>query len=296
MNALRASLLLLACVPAMAGASLEPQIRRVYVFAVDKTGAPVVDLTAADFTLKENGKERPILSVGPATGLIQVAILVDDNGTGLFRVGVARFIESLLSRAEFSISTVTGQMLRLVDYTSNAQSLSEAIAKLNARPATNDGGQLLDGISETAVELERREARRPVIVALTVGGQEHSTLPAHHVLDNLRKSGASLHVLTVVNNTLRSQPTATSAASLLGENMNLGEVLGDGPKQSGGGTDEIVAAASVLTGLQQLAEALKRQYVIEYSLPDGVKPSGKLNVSVKRRGVTLRAPTRIPDK
>ena len=135
-----------------------------------------------------------------------------------------------------------------------------------------------------------------MIVALTVGGQEHSTLPAHHVLDNLRKSGASLHVLTVVNNTLRSQPTATTAAGLLGENMNLGEVLGDGPKQSGGRRDEIVAVAGVMTGLQQLAEALKRQYVIEYTLPDGVKPSGKLSVSLKRKGVTLHAPTRIPDK
>lgn len=296
MTALRASLLLLACLPAMAGAALEPQTRRVYLTAVDKDGAPVTDLTAADFTVKENGKERPIVSVGPATGLMQVALLVDDNGTGLFRAGVVRFIEALLGRAEFSISTVTGQMLKLVDYTANGQSLSEAIAKLNARPSTNDGGQLLEGISETSLELERREARRPVIVALTVGGQEHSTLPAHHVLDNLRKSAASLHVITVVNNTLRSQPAATSAAGLLGENMNLGEVLGDGPKQSGGHRDEIIAAAGVMTGLQQLAEALKRQYAIEYSLPDGVKPSGKLSVTVKRKGVTLHAPTRIPDR
>jgi VWFA-related protein len=295
MTGIRASLLLLACVPAMAGA-LEQQPRRVHVFAVDKAGAPITDLTAADFTVKENGKEQAIDRVGPATGVLQIAILVDDNGTGLFRVGVARFIETLLNRAEFSISTVTGQMLKLVDYTSNAQPLSEAIGKLNARPSTNDGGQLLDGISEAALELEKREARRPVIVALTVGGQEHSTLPAHHVLDNLRKSGASLHVLTVVNNTLRSQPAATTAAGLLGENMNLSEVLGDGPKQSGGARNEIIAAASVLTGLQELAEALKRQYVIEYTLPAGVRPSDKLSVSVKRKGVTLHAPTRVPDK
>jgi hypothetical protein len=116
------------------------------------------------------------------------------------------------------------------------------------------------------------------------------------VLDNLRKSAASLHVLTVVNNTLRSQPTATSAAALLGENMNLSEVLGDGPKQSGGYRNEIIAAASVLTGLQNLADALRRQYLIEYTLPDGVRPSDRLSVSVKRKGVTLRAPTRVPDR
>jgi VWFA-related protein len=296
MTGIRASLLVLACLPAMVGAAFEPHARRVYVSALDHDGAPVTDLTAADFTVKENGKDRAIATVGPATGLLQVAILVDDNGTGLFRVGVARFIEALFGRAEFSISTVTGQTLKLVDYTATAQPLSEAISKLNARPATNDGGQLLDGISETALELDKRKAGRPVIVALTVGGQEHSTLPAHHVLNNLRQSSASLHVISVTNTSLRSQPAPTSAAGLLGENMNLNEVLGDGPKQSGGHRDEIIAAAGITTGLQQLAELLKRQYLIEYVLPDGVKPSDKLSVAVKRKGVTLRAPTRVPDK
>lgn len=292
MTALRAA----AFFVALLGAAGEPQTRRVYVTAVDGAGAPVTDLTAADFTVKEGGKAREILKAGPAGGPIQVAILVDDNGTGIFRYAVGKFIEALLGRAEFGISTVTGQLLRIVDYTPNAQALSEAIAKLNARPATNDGGQLLDAIAETAQDLQKRKAGRPVILALTVGGEEHSTLPAHHVLDKLRQSGAALHVVVVANTALRSQSNPGTAAGLLGENMNLNEVLGDGPKQSGGRRQEIVAATGIASGLEQLAQSLKHQYVIEYSLPDGVKPSDKLSVAVKRKGVTLRAPTRIPDR
>ena len=46
-----------------------------------------------------------------------------------------------------------------------------------------------------AIDLDKRKASRPIIVALTVGGEEHSTLPAHHVLDNLRQSGAALQQL-----------------------------------------------------------------------------------------------------
>ena len=296
MTRLRGSILLFACLSAMAGAPVEPQNRRVFVTAVDGNGAPVTDLTAADFAVKEGGKAREIVKAGPANGPMQIAILVDDNGTGIFRYAIGKFIEALLGRAEFAISTVTGQTLKIVDYTANAQALSEAIGKLAARPATNDGGQLLDGISETALDLDKRKAGRPVIVALTVGGEEHSTLPAHHVLDNLRQSGAALHVVLVVNTALRSQAAAPNAASLLGENMNLGEVLGDGPKQSGGRRDEIVAATGIPAGLQQLAESLKHQYLIEYALPDGVKPADRLSVTTKRKGVTLRAPTRIPDK
>ena len=282
--------------PALLGAASDPQTRRVYISVVDSAGQPVPDLAAADLTIKEGGKAREIVRVVPATGTIQIALLVDDNGTGIFRFAVGRFIESMFGRAEFSISTVTGQMLRLVDYTAKAEPLSEAIGKLNARPETNDGGQLLDGIAEAAIELEKRKAPRPVILALTVGGVEHSTLPAHHVLDKLRQSGAALHVLAVANTALRSQSNPTTAGGLLGENMNLSEVLGDGPKQSGGLRNEIVAATGITGGLQQLANELKHQYVVEYTLPDGVKPDDKLSVTLKRKGLTLHAPLRIPDK
>src|SRR5204863_6765091 len=174
--------------------------------------------------------------------------------------------------------------------------LSEAIAKLNARPATNDGGQLLDGIAEAANELQKRKATRPVILALTVGGEEHSTLPAHHVLDKLRQSGAVLHVLAVANRALRSQNNPTTAGALLGENMNLNEVLGDGPKQSGCRREEIVAATGMSTGLEKLADELRHQYLVEYALPEGVRPAEKLSVTTNRKGLSLRAPSRIPDK
>jgi VWFA-related protein len=291
-----ASVMLAACLAVPAVAAADQQTRRIYVTADDGKGAPVTDLTAADFLVKEGGKAIETVKVGPATGLIQIAILVDDNGTGIFRYAVGKFIEALLGRAEFAISTVTGQMLKLIDYTTSAQALSEAIGQLNARPSTNDGGQLLDGIAETARELDRRHAPRPVMLALTVGGVEHSTLPAHHVLDILRQSGAALHVVTVVNNTLRSQSNPQTAGGLQEENMNLSEVLGDGPKQSGGRREEIIAAAGIIGGMQQLAEALKSQYLIEYSLPASVKPSDKRSVTVKRKGVTVHAPTKIPDK
>ena len=306
MTTIPAAALIAALAPALLGAARLPaeasarageaQIRRVHVTVVDGNGVPVTDLVAADFTVKEGGKPREISKVGLATGPLQIAILVDDNGTGIFRYAIGKFIEPLLGRAEFGISTVTGQLLRIVDYTTNTEALSEAIAKLNARPATNDGGQLLDAISETAQELHKRKAARPVILALTVGGEEHSTLPAHHVLDKLRQSGAALHVMAVANTALRSQSNPATAAGLLGENMNLNEVLGDGPKQSGGRREEIVAATGISGGLEQLARSLKNQYLIEYTLPDGVKPSDKLSVAVKRKGVSLRAPTRIPDK
>jgi hypothetical protein len=281
---------------ALLSAGAQEHTRRVYLTAQDRHGALVADLTAADITIKEGGKTRDVVSLKRATGPLQIAILVDDNGTGLFRVAVARFIETLLGRAEFSITTVAGQPLKLTPFTPNSEVLREAIVQLNARPGTPDGGQLLAGISEAAVDFERRHVERPVILALTVGGEEHAPLPPHHVLEQLRKSGAALHVVSVIGSTLRPTSQPVRAGDLLNENLGLHEVLGDGPKRSGGRREEVPAIAGALTGLQQLAEALKQQYVIEYTLPAGVKPSDRFSVATRRRDLTLRAPTHIPDR
>jgi hypothetical protein len=278
------------------GAGAEQHTRRVYVSALDRNGAVVTDLTAAEVTVKEGGKNREVTALRPATEPLQVAILVDDNGTGLFRVPVARFIEGLLGRAEFSVITVAGQPQTLTPFTGNSDTLRDAINQLIARPGSPDGGQLLSGIYESALDFERRQVQRPVILALTVGGEEHTPLPPHHVLDQLRKSGASLHVVSVIGSTQRTTAPANRPSDLLNDNLGLNEVLGDGPKRSGGRREQIPALAGAVTGLQQLAEALKRQYVVEYTLPEGVKPSDRFSIATTRKDVTLRAPTHVPDK
>jgi VWFA-related protein len=270
--------------------------RTVYVSVTDRAGLAVPGLTGADFAVKEGGKARDVVQAGPATRPMKIAIVIDDNGTGIFRYGVGRFIQRLLGRAEFALSTVAGQHLKVIDYTPNAPELSEALAQLVARPATADGGQLLEGIFEVAKDLERRKAERGILVVLTVGGEEHSPLPAHHVLDQLRKSGAALHVVSVSRSALRGMADVQKPAALLGENLNLSEVLGDGPKQSGGRRDEIVATAGLVAGLQQLAETLLTQYAVQYARPDAGRSSDKLSVSVKRPGFSVRAPVRVPDR
>jgi VWFA-related protein len=269
-------------------------MRRIYVTALDSNGSVVEGLTAEDFSIKEGGKPRAIARVEPAQAKMQIAILVDDNGTGLFRVGIARFIEALLGRADFSISTVTGQTMKLVDYTSEARDLSEAVMKLGARPAT-DGNQLLDGITGTSLEMAKRKAGRPIILAFTVGGDDVTPMEPDDALDELRRSGAQLYVVSVLSSAMRATTAPTRPADLISEGHALHAMLGDGPRRSGGSRQEISAMAGVDLGLQRLAEQLKHQYVIEYSLA-GIKPSDRVTIAVNRKDVMLRAPTHVPNK
>jgi len=298
LNAMSAIVLVSVTLSARTGLSDQTSFREgltrtVFVSVVDKSEVPVTDLSADDFVIKEGGKDREIVGAGMTTMPLRIAIVVDDNGTGIFRYALAKFVERLQGRAEFALSTVQGQHLKLLDYTSNLERVSGAISQLNARPATNDGGQLLEGIFETAKDFQKRRTQRPIIVVLTVGGEEHSTLPAQHVLGELEKSGAALNVIAINSSALRAMVTVSKPSALLESNLNLSEVLGDGPKQSGGKRDEIVASPGIVTGLQELAEALRNQYAVSFSRPDRPKDTEKLSVSVKRSGLTVRAPTKV---
>jgi len=271
-----------------------PAARTVYISVTDKNGLPVEDLTAADFEVKEGGKLAEVDEAAIADDPMEIALIVDDNGTGLFRPSLARFVQRLDGHAVMALSSVIGQTMKLVDYTPSVNALMHGIATFNARPGTPDGGQLLEAISEAAIELRKREAKRPVIVAMTVGGQEHSTVTSDVVLEQLRKSGAILHVFSVAGSALRSTMAATAPRDLLQENMHLNRVLGDGPKQSGGRHEQIVASAGFVMGLQNLAGDLTRQYRITYTLPAGAKRSDKLNIAVRRKNLVVRAPSKIP--
>jgi hypothetical protein len=99
-----------------------------------------------------------------------------------------------------------------------------------------------------------------------------------------------MHVVSIATN------QTTSGVGSLADESNREQVLGDGAKQSGGRRIEVTATVGVPKALQQVAGDLSAQYMIQYALPDGVKLNRSVNVSLKRRGVSLRAPSLIPDR
>jgi len=261
----------------LAAAQVEAR-RTVYFSAVDDQGAPVKDLTAADLTVKEGGKERRIVGIQPATAPMQVAIFVDDAGTGAFQTAVAQFLDATQGHAEYSVSIMNPQPIRVANYTADYGALRTAIGRLGQRGRVLvDGEQIIEAVGGAAKELQQLRAKRPVIVVLTVGGEKPLSDIADAALDNLQSSGASLHVLYVTGNV-------------------LGKVLGDGPKLSGGTIQQASPGVQLGPVLGKIADSLMHQYLLGYTLPEGVKPSDKLSLTTSRKGVKIVAPTRLPDK
>jgi VWFA-related protein len=288
----------------MAGSAAQPRTRTVCVSATDKNGSAVRDLQANEFQLKLGGKTLEIVSVRPATSPLRIALIVADAGTGAFQLGLAHFMQNLLGHAEFALISVIVQPEMVIDYSTDAGTLSAALDRLGRR-GVQRGAQLMEAIQD-ATKNVWRETKRPVIVVMRIGGEATSAITGNDVREQLRKSGAILYVISTLGaqRPAPSQITGTDAVSVQQGQLrdaeladaanNLAQVLGDGSRESGGRHDEVVST-TLVTSLERVADELLHQYEITYALPDGVKPSDKLSVSSKRKGVTVRAPSRLPN-
>jgi VWFA-related protein len=281
---------------AQRGSLTIPRVNVVYVSAGDRNGVPATDLTASDFVLKEGGDIREIVKVQRATAPMHIALIIDDSGTGIFRFAVANFVDQLLGKAQFAIKRVVGQVQTIVDYTGDLERLRQAVGSLKVMTETPKGGQVVEGIFEASKELQRRAVDRPVIVVFTDTTEEYSTLPAAHVLSQLQESGAVLYVISIARMAQGTLPNSgvvpDKPSDLLDKQVDINQVLGDGPKQSGGRRAEIIGTAGSIPVLQQIGEELNHQYVITYIVPAGEKPNQKLNITTKRKGIIVRAPSR----
>lgn len=271
------SLILLAATTGAARPSADV-IRTVYFSAVDAKGVHVTDLTAADLAVKEGGKDRVIEEVKLATAPMQVSILVDDGGTGGFQAAVSQFIQATFGRAEYAIRVLQPQAIKVVDFTKSGDELRTALGRMGQRGRiVPDKEQIIAGVFDAAKELRQREARRPSIIALTVTGEKALADTADETLNALKASGASLNVIYLTG-------------------VELGQVLGDGPKQSGGLIEQVTGQVVLGPTLKKVADNLLNQYVLTYTLPDGTKLNEKLSLSTSRKDVKLIAPTKLRDR
>ncbi len=278
----RIATVVLACAAILAAVSdvpvsaATPTTRTVYVTVVDDNGRAVIGLTPADFVVKESGKEREIASVAPASEKMRLALMVAHSlfGQTYVRQGLATFINRVCPSAEIALFMITQRAERIVDFTSDPNVLVDAIRNLPVNQSAVSA-VVPDAIVEVAKQFEKAKPARPVIVLATTE-QGLAAEDPEFIFSQIAKSKAQFWAVSV---------GAGGSSSLS---------LADGPQQSGGRRVPIMTLAGFQTGVQQVADDLSSQYLITYTLPDGVKTSDRITVSLKKPGATLRAPSRVP--
>ena len=266
--------------------------RTVYVTISDAKGAPVTDLTPANFKVKEGGKDREIVKAEPAKARPHIALLVEERiaPEPSTRFALFEFVKRINGAAEMSLITVGLRNTTVVPYVTEPNVLLKAINELSLNPQPTSN--LTEGINDVAKLFEQQRPERPVIVVVCLSGGQAGGGSASSVLTQLRQSGAMLYSVTY------GPPGTSNSANLgtMGDDSGREQVLGDGAKQSGGRRLDVVATSAMPKALQQVADDFAAQYVITYALPDGVKPDRRFNITTDRKGITMRAPAALPDR
>jgi hypothetical protein len=276
-------------VPGHLLATFASTTRTVYVTTLDGQGQPVRGLTAADFSVREGGQDREIVSVEPARARMRMALAIDEPLLvySEARQGMANLIQRLAPQAEISLIAIGLGNRVMVPYSSDVATHMAALRGVSAArwgTPTN----VPEGIDEIARQLDRDDPERPVMVVMAVDGQKEIAMPPENVLRSIRDSRTQMHVVAVSISGISGTPTQIIDGS------GLTTILTEGPRRSGGRNIRVIAASALIGAMGQIATDLASQYAVTYTLPDGVKPAERLDVSLKRRGVTLRAPTRVP--
>ena len=302
------------------GADLVAQELQQSVFvSVIRSGEPVTDLTADEFVIEEDGERREVLRVEPANVPMQVAILVDDSqgfarNLSHVRNGLTALINGLPDGQQIALSTFGEHVTRVVDFTTNKDVLLEAAARY--APFSETSAYLLNALAQTAADLDRRGAIRPIIVLLTAEGANTQMfrvslgrqgdtpisprggkgLDYKVVLEVLKETMVAVHSLVVRGvgipqfATTPDFSTATRGALMQDSgDRDRASLLQQLPKVTGGGRQELGTTSAVPKLLAQMANEISNQYLVTYARPVGLIPPEEVEVKVTRRRHRVRS-------
>ena len=302
------------------GADLVAQELQQSVFvSVIRSGEPVTDLTADEFVIEEDGRRREVLRVEPANVPMQGAILVDDSqgfarNLSHVRNGLTALINGLPDGQQIALSTFGEHVTRVVDFTTNKDVLLEAAARY--APFSETSAYLTNALAQTAADLDRRGAIRPIIVLLTAEGANTQMsrvslgrqgdtpisprggkgLDYKVVLEVLKETMVAVHSLVVRDvgipqfATTPDFSTATRGALMQDSgDRDRASLLQQLPKVTGGGRQELGTTSAVPKLLAQMANEISNQYLVTYARPVGLIPPEEVEVKVTRRRHRVRS-------
>jgi len=267
-----------------AGARQDSQDKQVIVTVMNlKTGNPMTGVTAAALGIKEDGKDREIVKVEPATNPIAVVLLADTTSTfanhvSELRAAATGFITQFLSKnatSAVSLWQFGGAGIPVTPFLSEPGGLTAEAAKLRpqdvvARISSEAGSFLLDGVIEASKTLTKRSEPRRVVVSFNkITAEEKSRAQKPQVVNELQKSGVAWFGVTYADG-----GTASSMRDSI-----MAEVM----RTTGGLRLTVQDASRLEAAMKALADMISTQYVVTYKRPSG--SAKELTIDVKGEGL-----------
>jgi VWFA-related protein len=269
-----------------------------WVTVTDPEGAPVTGLAVDAFQVREDGVQREVLRVEPATGPIEITLVVDTSDLASasiadMRRAITDFIKEMASGNQIALTTFGGRPQVVQGYTGSVELLTRAIGRLFAERGT--GAYLLEALVSVARGVTKRAPDRAVIVAILVrGAPEFSNQPHDNVVKALRDSGAAFDALVVESGPPAAAPqgsdqaTANRYVEAEGGVRERDMVLDEATRATGGQNVQALSGMALTPEMKSIVAQLRNQYRLVYSRPESLIPPEKIAVSVKKPGLTVR--------
>ena len=280
--------------------------KTVYVAAVDGSNKPIAGLTKDGWALREDGNDRTIVDVKPATDPLDLVLLIDTSincqpSITDLRAGLLAFAQRIFAGpapVTMSIVDVAGADIMVAENKKTVDDVNKILAKTFADRA--GGTVMLEGMSDAAKKLAKSTAPRRAMVLVNLDRvPEASTIELPKVINAIIASNASVWAITYENAATKGITGGGSSGSdsassgvnsgmvgsgNIGQNLEL--LLSKAPGGTGGNRTHLSVSNALTDSLTQLANTIVGQYAVTYTRPSGGTPklievgNGRADVSV----------------
>ncbi len=283
------AIVMLVLVPVSLSGQRSP--KRIFVGAVDATGAPVLNLTRADFQVTENGLPREVTRVALGTAPLRIALLVDSSTAvgpmvNSFRTALDAFANTLPPEHEITFISTGGQIRVRTQPSTDRQKLKAEIGLFAPAGGAN---AFLDTLIESDKRfLKTAPGQWPVIVIVTTdNGDQRREFPIddyNRFMNDFVARGGAAHAVVV-----RGRQIGPVTDLILNLTQNVGGMF------TAINTDNVLPDRVRAMAERLVADHQKMatRYEVEFT-GDAKLLQPMVNVTVARDGVQLQMSPRRP--
>ena len=254
----------------------------VYVTVTDLQRRLVPDLVQDDFEVLDNGKLQPINIFENKPTAITTIVMLDTSGSmtvslDLVKEGAEQFLIRLLPEDQGQVGAFNDKIEfhPATEFTSDRDALVSYLKDLDFGYPT----RLYDAMDESLARLENLDGRRVVLV-FTDGDDTASKIGSGRVMDRARAKDVMVYGIGLVNEYFNGQQRVRSQPD-----RGLKKLAED----TGGGYFELKKTADLNETFTRVALELHSMYVLGFSPETLDGKVHKLEVRVKKPGMTARA-------
>lgn len=288
--------------PGIVATSAGGQLMRLNVNVTDRNGRSLSGLKPSDFSVFENGQERQVTDVEPASVPFNLVLLLDVSGSveehiNFIRKAARNFINTVSPRDRVAIVSFRDDIQVISDFTTDHQLLSERLKDIDAGGAT----ALYDALGYTLVEqLKPLRGERTAIVIMSDGDDNKSFVPFGAILDAVIESGALIYPLYVPSELVRESSVPTPEKTidpLRARYLTLTTRAEEEGRKLASASGGVYYSITQLDELQRayddIVAQLRMSYRVTYASNSADARDRRIRVRVNRDGASVRASSAV---